>query len=135
MATVSVESVLAQPGRGPSPVVVAPVIEREVASFRSFIANVNPNRQSTIGSAVDGRVVEYLIKAGQRVEKDEPLAKLRTGTIEIEIAGAKAQLELVKAELLELKNGSRPEEIALDQAKAEAAVAADKYAQAKLQRI
>jgi hypothetical protein len=72
----------AQGGPPAAPVVVAPVIEREVASFRSFVGNVNPNRQSMIGSAVDGRVVEYLIRAGQQVEEGQPLAKLRTGTID-----------------------------------------------------
>ncbi len=130
-----VDPVWAQPGRGPSPVVVAPVIERDVATYRSFIANVNPNRQSTVGSAVDGRVIEFLVKAGQRVEEGQPLAKLRTGTIEIEIAGAKAQLALAQAELDELKNGSRPEEIELAEATAEAAAAADQYAQTKMKRF
>ncbi len=135
LLSILVDTTFAQPGRGPSPVVVAPVIAREVASYHEFIANVNPNRQSTIGSAVDGRVVEYLVNAGQQVDESQPLARLRTGTIEIEIAGAKAQLALAQAELDELENGSRPEEIDLAKATAEAADAAAQYAQAKLKRI
>ena len=119
---------------GPSPVVVAPVIQREVASQQSFVANVNPHRRTTIGSAVDGRVLEYLVNAGAAVEEDQPLAQLRTTTIEIELAGAQAELELREAELAELKNGSRPEEIALAEAATEAARAAHEYAQAKLAR-
>ena len=131
----STHVVWAQPGRGPAVVVVAPVIEREIASELSYVANVNPNRRSIIGSAVDGRVIEYLVRAGQAVDKDQPLAKLRTGTIEIELAGAQAQLDLVRAELKELQNGSRPEEIKLAEANAKAAVAANEYAQTKLQRV
>ncbi|GAG07912.1 unnamed protein product, partial [marine sediment metagenome] len=128
------QTTFAQPGAGPMPVVVAPVVEREVASYRSFVANVNPNRQSTIGSAVDGRVVEFLVNAGQQVTAGQSLALLRTGTIEIEIAGAEAQVALAKAELAELENGFRPEEIELAEAKVEAAIAANRYAQAKLNR-
>ena len=128
-------SLLAQPGGGAAPVVVAPVIEREVASETSFVANINPNRRAVIGSAVDGRVIEYLVNAGQPVVEGEPLAKLLTGTIEIELAGAQAQLELNPAELRELQNGSRPEEIKLAEANAQAAIAANQYAQAKLKRI
>ena len=129
------QTVLAQPGSGPAPVVVAPVIEREVASQTSFVANVNPNRRAVIGSAVDGRVIEFLVNAGQSVVSGEPLAKLRTGTIEIELAGAQAQLDLIQAELQELQNGSRPAEVKLAEANAQAAVAANQYAQAKLKRI
>jgi len=125
----------AQTGPGAAPVVVAAIIQRDVAEQTSFVANVNPNRRSIIGSAVDGRVIQFLVKAGQAVEEGEILAELRTGTIEIEVAGAKAELELRKAELRELKNGSRPEEIKLAEANAQAAVAANQYAQARLKRI
>ncbi len=119
---------------GPAPVVVAPVIEREVASSQSFVANVNPRRRSTVGSAVDGRVAEYLVDAGQAVETNEPLALLRTKTIEIEVAGAEAELDLRRAELAELHNGSRPAEIELAEATMRAAEAANVYAKAKLAR-
>lgn len=119
---------------GPAPVVVAPVVEREVASEQSFVANVNPRRRTMIGSAVDGRVLEYLVNAGEAVDAGQALAQLRTRTIEIELAGAEAELELRQAELAELENGSRPEEIALAEASTAAARAAHEYAQSKLAR-
>ncbi|MGI9470846.1 MAG: efflux RND transporter periplasmic adaptor subunit [Rubripirellula sp.] len=119
---------------GPATVVVAPVIERQVASSQSFVANVNPHRRSVIGSAVDGRVSEFLVDAGEAVEAKQPLAKLRTKTIEIELAGAQAELELRRAELAELRNGSRPAEIELAEATMRSAEAAGEYAQAKLAR-
>jgi multidrug efflux pump subunit AcrA (membrane-fusion protein) len=119
---------------GPAPVVVAPVIERIVASSQSFVANVNPHRQSVIGSAVSGRVEKYLVDAGQAVEVDQPLAQLRTRTIGIELAAAEAELDLRSAELAELRNGSRPAEIELAEATERAVKAASDYAKAKLAR-
>jgi multidrug efflux pump subunit AcrA (membrane-fusion protein) len=127
-------SAIGQGGPGPAPVVVAPVIEREVASSQAFVANVQPHRRSVIGSAVDGRVLEYLVDAGQAVKADQTLAQLRTKTIEIELAGAQAELELRRAELAELRNGSRPAEIELAEATMRAAEAASEYARAKLAR-
>ncbi len=120
--------------QGPASVVVAPVIEQEIASRKSFVANVNPRRRSVVGSAVDGRVLEYKVDAGESVEAGQPLAQLRTQTIEIELAGAEAELELRRRELEELENGSRPEEIALAEASARAAEASNEYAQARLGR-
>ncbi|NND96312.1 MAG: efflux RND transporter periplasmic adaptor subunit [Pirellulaceae bacterium] len=119
---------------GPATVVVAPVIERQVAPRQSFVANVKPRRQSVIGSAVDGRVQEFMVDAGQAVQQGQSLAQLRTKTIEIELAAAEAERDLRKAELAELKNGSRPEEIALAEAAARGAQAANEYEQARLQR-
>lgn len=124
---------LAQPG-GPANVVVAPVIEREVSSRQTFVANVKPRRVAVIGSAVDGRVDEYLVDAGQAVVAKQPLAQLLTNTINIELAGAEAELSLRKAELAELQNGSRPEEVDLAEATMRAGEAANNYAKAKLAR-
>src|SRR6056297_1560044 len=120
---------------GPSPVEVATVQQREVVARRDFVANVQPNRRSTIGGAVDGRVDEFLVKAGQRVTAGQPLAKLRTRTISIEIAAAEAELDLREAELAQQKNGSRPEEIDLARAASKSAEATSQYAQAKLKRF
>lgn len=118
-----------------APVGVAPVVERDVAPRQAFVANVQPNRRSVIGSAVDGRVLRFLVDAGEPVEAQQPLAELRTTTIKIELAAAEAELELRRAELRELENGSRPEEIALAEASVRAARAANDYAQSKFARV
>ncbi|WP_419193970.1 efflux RND transporter periplasmic adaptor subunit [Novipirellula herctigrandis] len=123
----------AQPG-GPASVVAAPVIERDISAEQAFVANVKPWRSVTVGSAVDGRVLEFLVKAGQEIEKGQPLSQLRTKTIEIEIAGAQAELTLRQAELEEQRNGSRPDELALSEALTEVAAANSQYAKAKLER-
>lgn len=98
------------------PVVTAKVVQREVRAGRAFVASVAPARQTTVGSELEGLVVEYLAREGQRVEKGAVLARLRTKVVETRLAAARAQLELRSQELAELVNGARPEEIA--QAKA-----------------
>ncbi len=120
--------------QGPASVVVEAVIEREFAATQAFVANVKPRRVSVIGSAVDGRVEEFLVNAGQPVVQGQPLALIRTKAIKIELASAKAELSLRQAELRELQNGSRPEEIELAEASARAAVANMEYAKSRLAR-
>lgn len=119
---------------GPASVVTANVIERPATARQVFIANITPHRRTTIGSAVDGRVLEYPINAGEPVTARQPLAKLRTATMEIDLAAAEAELELREAELRELENGSRPEEIGLAEAQLNAAKASSEYAAASFKR-
>ncbi len=116
------------------PVVVATVIEQEITADQTFVGTVKPMRKSIVGSAVEGRVIEFPAKVGTWVTKDQTLAQLLTNTLEIELAGAKAELALRQQELEELKNGSRPEEIAQAKASMLGAEAQSKYAQAKYQR-
>lgn len=120
--------------QGPVPVAVATVVERQVRATRSFAGTVMPLRTSVVGSAVDGRVEQFLVNEGDRVTKGQPLAQLRTKLHEIQIAGAKAEHALRQHELTELKNGSRPEEIAQAQAKAAASRALYEYHRGRLKR-
>ncbi len=120
--------------QGPANVVVADVIRVDVAARQSFVGNVTAYRRVVVGSAVDGRVLEFPIQAGQQVTAKQTLAQLRTAMIEIEIEGARAELQLRLAELEELRNGSRPEELRLAQASVEAATAMQAYAMARFRR-
>jgi len=128
----SVLSAIAQ--QGPASVVVAKVVQFNVAGKQAFIGNVTANRRSVVGSAVDGRVLEFPVKAGQAVKAGDTLALIRTATIEIEIEGAKAELDLRLAELEELRNGSRPDEVRLAEATVDAASAMQDYARTKFNR-
>lgn len=98
------------------PVRTAPVQEMTVAAGKSFVATVHPTRHAILGSAVDGRVVEFNYDEGDRVEEGAAVAQLLTESITLVWEAAKAELEARQAELLELENGTRPEEI--EQAKA-----------------
>lgn len=121
--------------RGPSPVVVSPVFEDEVLAEQTFVGTVTPLRMATIGSAVDGRVVELPVEEGDRVEEGQALAQLLTDTITLEIAAAEAELENRRQQLAELRNGTRPEEIAQTHARMEASQARMNYQQARRKRV
>lgn len=120
---------------GPVKVTVVEVIERDLASGRAFVGTVVARRHSSVGSAVSGRVEEFLVNEGEAVTKDQPLAKLKTRNIEIQIAAAKAEFQLRQHELQELKNGAREEELRESEARMKAADAARKLAAAKLLRV
>ncbi len=122
-----------QPG-GPSPVVAAKVVEREVATAQTYVGSVLPAKRSSVGSAVDGRVTDYPVNIGERVTKGQPLCRLLTETISLQISAAEAELRLRQEELNELQNGSRPEEIAQAKARLEAAQAARSFAEGRYQR-
>lgn len=126
-----IASAAAAQGPPPSIVAVSPVIEREVAATQTFVATVMPLRKATIGSAVDGRVIEFPLNEGDRVERGAMLAQLLTDTIQLELATAEAELELRKQELAELQNGTRPEEIEQTKARMASAQARWKYADAR----
>ena len=131
--------VLATPADGlcqepPAPVHAARIIERDVRSGYRVVGTVNPVRRSTIGSAVDGRVIEFLIKQGDAVRNRQTLARLRTGTLKIELASAQAELSLREQELSELTNGSRPEDLAEARARMLGAKAVMQNTAAKLDR-
>jgi RND family efflux transporter MFP subunit len=121
-------------GTPPASVRVARVLQYEFASTEGFVATVRPLRRSVVGSAVDGRVVEFSVKSGQRVQRGEPLARLLTETIAIELEGARAELELRREELAELQ-ATRPERIREAEARLEAARATADHAEANFQRI
>ncbi|QEG43696.1 efflux RND transporter periplasmic adaptor subunit [Roseimaritima ulvae] len=123
----------AQPGEAAG-VSTAEVLQRSVMAEATYVANVFPHRRAVIGSAVDGRVEDYPVDAGQAVSAGDTLALIRTATINIELAAAEAEKELRAAELAELQNGSLDEEIALAEAQMAAAEAAAKYTLSRFQR-
>ena len=122
-------------GQQAKPVVVVRVIETETRSGQRVVGTVKPLRTSTIGSAVDGRVRDFLVNAGDLVKEGQTLAQLRTATLAIELAASKAELELAESRLAELENGSRPEDIAEADANMRIAASAVKNTEAKLRRI
>jgi RND family efflux transporter MFP subunit len=125
----------AQAQFGPANVVVAEVIEEPISQGEVFVGTVRPLKRSVIGSAVDGRVVEFPVNVGDRVEEGQKLAQLLTETISLEKAAAEAELELRKEELKELENGSLPEEIEQARARKEAASANKDYLQQRRNRM
>ncbi len=127
---------LASAQRGPAVVEVTPIIERDgMSPTQSTVGTVTPSRTAVIGSAVDGRVTEMLVREGDRVEKDQPLARLLTETIQLDLEAAQAELDLKQQELAELENGSRVEELAQTSARLEASRVAAEYREKDRERV
>ena len=120
--------------QGPATVVVAPIVDRPIVASRVFIGTAEPTRTSIVGSAVDGRVAEVLVEEGDEVEENQLLVSLQTGTIDIQLRAAQAEFTLRQQELLEMENGSRPEEIAQAEAEYATSEALWDYAKSALER-
>jgi RND family efflux transporter MFP subunit len=117
------------------PVAVARAERQELANGQSFVGTVFPARGSDVGSAVDGRVVSLPVLEGQRVTAGQPIAELLRGLLEIERAGAAAELDRRRQVLAELKAGSRPEEIDQRTAAVQGLEAQTEYATSRLNRL
>jgi HlyD family secretion protein len=76
-----------------------------------------PAHQILVSPKVQGMVVKLDIEEGRRVKKGDLLAEIESIEFERDYERAKAIHDLSKAKLLELENGSRPEEVS--QAEAE----------------
>jgi RND family efflux transporter MFP subunit len=113
---------------------VEPVVQQEIKAGQELVGTVVPIKTAVIGSAVDGRVIEFPVNEGDRVEAGQTLAQLLTQTIQLELRAAEAELQLRKKELEELQNGLRPEEIEQARAQMEAAKAGQDYMKARRER-
>ncbi|MDB4679856.1 efflux RND transporter periplasmic adaptor subunit [Planctomycetaceae bacterium] len=123
--------------RGPAPVTAAPILFENVQSSQSFVGTVVPTRQAIIGSAVDGRVIEFKVNEGDRVEADgngAVLAQLLTATVQLEIDAEKQEYEALNHEWKKLENGTRKEEIDQALALKDAALAAEVFAVSEFDR-
>jgi len=118
---------LSTPAWSQSPVRVVPVQQREVASYKTFVGTVHPSKHAVLGSAVDGRVVEFNFEEGDFVKANEPVAQLLINTISLQRDAADAELKVRQAELDELENGTRPLEVEQMQARMLAAQSRHEY--------
>lgn len=112
------------PPQGPvsQPVVAAEIVRRDLPIKQTFVGTVVPRRVSQVGSPVEGRVIELSCEEGDYVTKGSKLAQLRTESLEIDLASANAELELLQAELERLEVAG-PEEIKQAKARITAAEA------------
>lgn len=100
--------------QGPSrdaPVRAVAIRQDEFSSSKTFVGTVHPSKHAVLGSAVDGRVVEFKFEEGDLVEADQPVAELLTNTIKMQRDAALAELAVREAELEELEKGTRQLEI------------------------
>ncbi|MEM0907641.1 MAG: efflux RND transporter periplasmic adaptor subunit [Pseudomonadota bacterium] len=89
----------AQAQRGPARVQVDPVSVVEVAETQPIIARLVSIDESVVATRIPGIVGEVYVKVGDRVEAGDPLAKLDTELLLIELEGAQAVLTQADAGL------------------------------------
>ncbi len=89
---------------------IAPVEQLTIREGKSFVGTIRAARTTQIGSAVDARLLEIMVREGDRVTKGQKLARLGSEQVELQIEHNKAMVQLRTAELEELTNGLRKEE-------------------------
>ncbi|MGI9517649.1 MAG: efflux RND transporter periplasmic adaptor subunit [Pirellulaceae bacterium] len=116
-------------------------VEQTRPTRQSFVGSLQPLQRSVVGSAVEERVEQVLVEAGDfvelPVESDEPapvLVELRRDTIKIEMQAADIELELRQQALEELLQ-TIPKEIALAEANVQRAEAELEYAKKTYERL
>ncbi|MDX2267357.1 MAG: efflux RND transporter periplasmic adaptor subunit [Bryobacter sp.] len=87
-----------------------------------------------LASKVVGKVARIGVEKGDRVRKGQEIVRLEDDEYRAQLEQAKGQLESLEARLLELRNGSRPEEIAAAKANWEQAKADLENARVQLER-
>lgn len=120
---------------GPARVVVESAERRPMAEALELPGTAQPRRTSIVATQAQGLVVELLVEEGDHVCVGQKIAQLRTRTLEIELAGAKATLASLEEEQRELENGSRPDEITRAEALVAAARAQAEWSRMRLERM
>ncbi|HEY5619280.1 MAG TPA: HlyD family efflux transporter periplasmic adaptor subunit [Vicinamibacterales bacterium] len=85
-----------------------------------------------VAADVGGRLLELRVAEGDRVAAGDPVGRLDTSDVELQIARARAERATANAELRSLQAGSRPQEIRQAQAQVEATEAEVAAAAAEL---
>ncbi|MDW4497185.1 efflux RND transporter periplasmic adaptor subunit [Sulfitobacter sp. D35] len=102
---------------------------------RSYPAIVLPSREVELSFQVSGRVTELPVRAATQVSEGDVIAQLDPRDFRNKIAQLQSQIEQAEAELLALRTGARPEEIAALEASVAAAEAQLNQASDNVERI
>jgi HlyD family secretion protein len=75
-----------------------------------------PRTEVSLSFSSGGRVAEVLVEEGQQVEIGQPLVRLETDDLELQMAQAEATLAAAAAELAQLLAPPQPEQVAVQEA-------------------
>jgi putative peptide zinc metalloprotease protein len=73
---------------------------------------LRPGKRADARAGTSGIIAEVLVDEGDEVQAGQPLARLDDRDVEFGLRQARAEVDRLKAELLKLERGNRPEEIA-----------------------
>ena len=109
-----------QPEEGPR----TAVVERGTLLVSvSAAGNVEPEAQVALSFDVAGRVAEVLVEVGDAVQAGDPLARVDSEQLVLQVQQAEAVLAAAQAQLALMKAGARPEQVAAAEAGLRAAQA------------
>jgi len=123
----------AQPG--PSKVVVAQAVLREMETTITLVATVEPIRRSRVAAELAGLVLDMPARQGDRVEAGGMICQLDDRTLRLRLAEEEARLDSLKTQHEELLAGTRKLEIDRWTAVFDEAVANDERWAFELKRV
>jgi membrane fusion protein (multidrug efflux system) len=87
----------------PTPVVVSPVLQRQVRKSVVLVGTATPRMRSLFAAEVEGLVKELYVDEGDSVKEGQVLAKLGSSTLEIQLEVARAARNEAKERYLQAK--------------------------------
>ncbi len=115
-------------------VMVAPVVQKEVAPEVTLVGTVVALQTSQVASGAAGLVQWFPHRPGEFFKKDEVLVRLRSTDVELQLQAARALEKEKRYRYEELRRGALPEEIEQAKALLESAKAQLRLAQARFRR-
>jgi RND family efflux transporter MFP subunit len=79
-------------------ITVAPVATRAVERTVSVVGTLTANQQADVASEVEGQVIAIDADLGDRVQKEQPLARVRSDVLEAKLREAEASYEKAAAD-------------------------------------
>ncbi len=119
--------------RGPAPGALpegwqrVAVVTGPIAASVSATGNVEPAAEAQVRFETSGVVREILVRAGDRVEQGQPLARVDLADLQLQVERAQADLRQAQADLEALLDGASEQEVA--EARARVAQARSQLAQ------
>src|SRR3989344_880867 len=117
----------------PTPEIITETVRRgDLLQTVEGVGEITSDRALNLQFPVSGVVERVLVKEGDLIEANQKLAQLRAGNLSAGMQSALASLQAAQADLVELQEGARPEDIAVSEAQLSAARGTLTAAEAKL---
>ncbi|MBN1642749.1 MAG: HlyD family efflux transporter periplasmic adaptor subunit [Anaerolineae bacterium] len=99
------------------------------------VGSVRPGVEVALAPELSGRVVQVLVSEGERVQQGQPLIRLDTADLQLQVKSAEASLSAAQAQLAQLAAGPSAEEIRAAQGQVASAEAALYQAMAQRDQV
>jgi len=100
-------------------------VERgSIATSVTAVGSVRPGVEAVLSFEIGGLVSEVLVRPGQEAEAGEPLVRLDTSQLELQVRSSQASLDAARAQLAQIQSGPKPDEIRIAEGQLAAAQAA-----------